>query len=398
MHLPEDFMVLLAIASIPLLAVALFYGWRHRGWASPWPGVGEDIDSFEDLLAALQLIAAPAAFAALLILSGFLGYRFWQGTLFDPPKPSPCACPSAGKTDRPACIPACRDTPIDGDLGAAFKELTKAVNGVAEKLDGNGSREMARTLLAIETTLTAIAGSMTKTGPTAADLLDRLDKLQAGLHEVAEAVSKPVPTTPQWTERLDGIEKALRAIAVSSAKSGSAAADLLDRLDTLQAGLRSLAAAAGKPAPVAPPELLERLDGIERALRAIPASPGKPGPAAPDLLDRLDKLQAALRPLAEAPELLKRLDAIEKALRQIAENGPVPPILVTSQIEAILKVLTDIQISVGKLDGGAGPNAVIEHLTLIEAILSALPYPSPAPCGPVPGFAPLAEPTESERR
>jgi hypothetical protein len=199
-------------------------------------------------------------------------------------------------------------------------------------------------------------------------------------------------------ERLDATEKALRAIAESSAKSGLTGADLLDRLDKLQAGLSSIAAAAGKPAPIAPQELLERLDAIERALRAIPISPAKPGSAAADLLDRLDKLQTALHTLAAPPELLKRLDAIEEALGKIAGNSPVPPVLVTSQLETIIESLTDIQVVIGKLDGEVALNSVIEHLTLIEAILSALPYPPSAPCGPLPSFAPLAEWKGSERQ
>jgi len=381
----------LAIAIMVALGIAAVLGWWHGRWAFPWPGVGDEVESFEDLLA-LRLVAFPAALAALLITGGFLAYRYyWDGTFFDPAKHDPCACPDAGTEKKPACVPVCRETPSDGNFAPAIERLTKAVNGVTEKLDGNGTAAIARTLAAIEQTLTALNASMAKVGPASADLLDRLDKLRTGLQAVAEAIAKP--TTPPWADRLDAIEKALREIAL---KSGTAPADLLNRLDKLQTDLATLGRAAGKPAPVAPPELLEHLDGIERALRALPVSPGKPDPAAADLLDRLDKLQAALHPLAAMPELLPWLDAIEKALRRIAGNGPgEPPVLPPSQLDAIVKILTAIQISVGK---GAALDTVIEHLTLIEAILSDLPYPSPSPCGPVPGFTPLAEPTPGERQ
>jgi len=489
----------LAIAIMVALGIAAVLGWWHGRWAFPWPGVGDEVESFEDLLA-LRLVAFPAALAALLITGGFLAYRYyWDGTFFDPAKHDPCACPDAGTEKKPACVPVCRETPSDGNFAPAIERLTKAVNGVTEKLDGNGTAAIARTLAAIEQTLTALNASMAKVGPASADLLDRLDKLRTGLQAVAEAIAKPTtppwadrldaiekalreialksgtapadllnrldklqtdlatlgraagkpapvappellehldgieralralpvspgkpdlaaadlldrldklraglqavaeaiakPTTPPWADRLDAIEKALREIAL---KSGTAPADLLNRLDKLQTDLATLGRAAGKPAPAAPPELLEHLDGIERALRALPVSPGKPDPAAADLLDRLDKLQAALHPLAAMPELLPWLDAIEKALRRIAGNGPgEPPVLPPSQLDAIVKILTAIQISVGK---GAALDTVIEHLTLIEAILSDLPYPSPSPCGPVPGFTPLAEPTPGERQ
>jgi hypothetical protein len=238
--------VVLAIAIMVALGIAAVLGWWHGRWAFPWPGVGDEVESFEDLLA-LRLVAFPAALAALLITGGFLAYRYyWDGT----------------------------------------ERLTKAVNGVTEKLDGNGTAAIARTLAAIEQTLTALNASMAKVGPASADLLDRLDKLRTGLQAVAEAIAKP--TTPPWADRLDAIEKALREIAL---KSGTAPADLLNRLDKQQTDLATLGRAAGKPAPVAPPELLEHLDGIERALRALPVSPGKPDLAAADLLDRLDKIK-----------------------------------------------------------------------------------------------------------
>jgi len=460
--------LVLAIAIMVALGVAAVLGWWHGRWAFPWPGVGEEIESFEDLEATLRLVAFPAALAALLITGGFLAY--WDGT-----SSGPCVCPDAGKEKKPACVAVCRETPSDGNLAPTIERLTKAVNGVADKLGGTGPGEIARTLGAIEQTLTSLNATMTKVGPASADLLDRLDKLRTGLQAVAEAIIKPA--TPPWADRLDEIEKALREIARKSGtapaelfdrldklqavlhplaampelpprldaiekalrevvlksgtapadlldhldklqaalhpltampelpqrldaiekvlheiapKSGAVPTDLLDRLDKLRAGLTDVAAAAAKPAPVAPPELLERLAEIERALRALPVSPL----AATDLLDRLDKLQAVLHPLAAMPELLPRLDAIEKALRGIADNGAgQPPVLPPRQLDDIVKILTAIQISVNE---GRGLGTVIEHLTLIEAILSDLPYPSPISCGPVPGFVPLTEPTPGE--
>jgi hypothetical protein len=285
----QEFAVLLAIVSIPFLVTGLYFGWRHRHWASPWPGIGEDVESFEDLLTGLQLITFPAVIIALLLVSGFLAYRFWPEGVTKPSNPDPCACRSEAKPNASACTPGCREIPIDREFGGALTALTQAINGVTNKLDGSGSSEMARTLLAIETALRAIAESMAKSGPATADLLDRLDKLETALRSLAEAAAKPSPATPQ---------------------------------------------------------------------------------------------------------LLERLDAIEKALDAIANRRGELPTVPTSQLQAIVDSLVAIQSALGKLDGAAA----LDHLTLIEVILSDLRYPSsPTPCETLKPFAPLAEPTQSER-
>jgi hypothetical protein len=69
----------LLLAGVIALFLISLIGLRGARCARPWPGIGDEVDSFEDLSSLLRLVGVPIAFGAAIIIGVLLAHRIWPG-------------------------------------------------------------------------------------------------------------------------------------------------------------------------------------------------------------------------------------------------------------------------------------------------------------------------------
>jgi hypothetical protein len=253
---------------IVLLAGAVLAMWATRAFAFPWSGIGDDLESFEDVVAFLRLWWFPIILFA--VCGVLLLIYFWPA--IDPPKPQPPG------------------------LAAAVSELKRAIEKASERLpDGEVRRQLDR----IEASLRQLSAQQPVSPPPElrgairdlASALDRLAGAMGGL-EPGKAADKVVQAIGEAATKLAAAfagsdqTKGLAAVAselqeirkyIASIAAAPAPPDLAKPLATIAGELHETGAGVSRPLET----IASRLQATESDVARIAAAPAPPDPAEP---------------------------------------------------------------------------------------------------------------------
>ena len=368
-----------------------------RAWAYPWTGLGEDVESFEDLCSVLRLVSAPIA---AVIVAGALAWCFW------PPhqkatKDDPCTgCVGATKPVEKPCryaLQDCASGAAAANLATAIGALTQAIRDLPPQHTVEpGNTELLTRLGAIDSTLHDVLARL-PTGD-AREVVAELHELTAAVGAVQRAIREaPPPASGEM------ITKAVDAAATRLAASPPWP-DLIERLRGLERALRELVDKPGSSQLNALPGLLATLGSLDKTLRETTATSSDTikqaiGDGVAKLAQQLDAISTALRttprlrPTDRGSQELPNFNELTAAIKDIAVGlresvpGISPPIL--AKLDAILTTLTTMEDRLQALDGEAALTPVLEHLSLIEVLISEIDHPAARTCQKV---NPLQEP------
>ena len=371
--------IAVCLAIIVLTAFAMS---ALRAWAFPWSGIGEDVESFEDLGAVLRLVSAPIA---AVILAGALAWCFWPHQ--KPTKPDPCSgCVNTGKTAETAS-----SGPSSAELAAAIGALTQAIKNLPPQHNVEpGNAEILPRLAAIESSLHDVLARLP--AGDAKDVVAELRKLTTAVDAVQNAIRQaPPPASGEM------IKSALDAAATKLSASPPPWPGLIEHLRAMERALRDLVDRPATLRPDALQGLLATLGSLDKTLREATSASSSTikeaiGDGVAKLAQQLDAISTTLRttehsrptdggkpepPKLELTELTAAIKDVAAGLRE-AGPGVSPSLLV--KLDAVLATLTTMTVRLQALDGAAALTPILEHLSLIEVLISEIDRPAVRTC------------------
>jgi hypothetical protein len=234
-HFADD--MLAVAASILLVLAIVFFASRYHRWASPWCGVGDEVDSFEDLLSVLRLVAGPAALIAAAAAVGFLGYKNWSKPDLDflivsvahheLPKPATeretaCSCPTSSEPGGDALATCrrsgCTEAGIVREIDAALTSLTRSINDLAHGIEGRNPADILKPLVDKLNEIEKAIGPASDNG--------QYHDLIASIKDIKNTLGSKTPAIPKSVlEHLILIEAVLSSSSHASAPQCNAPPD-----------------------------------------------------------------------------------------------------------------------------------------------------------------------------
>jgi hypothetical protein len=350
---------ILGVAAIALLAM-----WAMRAFASPWSGLGDDVESFEDPLSFLRFVSLPVLVVSLALLFLLLDWSFWPEAGNDP-----CSKPSANAVLVPGMA------------------LIQTIDASTTKLTGDPIwAEVLSRLKIVDRTLPEIpAISPVEPSPAIAGQIGQLTDAVASL---GTAIRSRLESSDAIAQAISDAAKKLAEAPVSP--------DLVTQLKTIEGRLRTIGDTAENSPKAIQPDLLARLDAIEKAIEGWP-----PGPSLDAIKRAVAEATAKLASVSPPTDLMNRLDVIQSHLNTIAanmsrRNGPSQSL---DGLDAIAAKLSSIETRLNTIGAASALMPVLDHLTTIETLLGGFAHQSPRLCRKLPPFNALASaPNEIERR